>query len=70
MEIKEFEKLAICLDNFNVSQVKDFELMTDKELVYYQIDLEGDTGNLSDWDHIRAFFTMKAKVMSQREVQS
>jgi hypothetical protein len=59
MEIKEFEKYARNLGEFSAADVKDFTTMTNAELDEYQDELEQDTGNLSDWDHIRAFITMK-----------
>ncbi len=34
--------------------------MTSDELNSYQRELENDTGNLSGWDHLRAFYTLKS----------
>ena len=63
MEIKEFKKLAINLDNFTAKEVDEFELMDIEELEEYQNELERDSGNYSNWDHIRALFTMKSKML-------
>lgn len=56
MDISEFERYAINIDAFQPMEIKNFEFMSDEELEAYQTELEYDTGNLSDWDHIRAFF--------------
>jgi hypothetical protein len=64
MDIKEFNQYTDNLEAYSASEVKEFEFMTDEELKEYQIDLEeADGGNISTWDHIRALFTMKKKVL-------
>lgn len=60
MELKEFKEYTTNLHEHSADQVDDFEFMSNDELESYQDELERDTGNLSDWDHIRAFITMKA----------
>lgn len=67
MDIAELEKYSINIDAFQPMEIKDFEFMSDEELYNYQTELEHDTGNLSDWDHIRAFFTMKKKLLDLKE---
>ena len=67
MEIKEFKKLALGLDNFTAKEVDEFELMNIEELEAYQNELERDSGNFSDWDHIRALFTMKSRMLESIE---
>lgn len=56
MDISEFERYAINIDVFQPREIKDFTFMSNDELESYQTELEQDGGNLSDWDHIRAFF--------------
>ncbi len=63
MEIKDFKKYTNNLSAFTADDVEGFELMSDKEIEEYQVLLEEDTGELSDWDHIRAFYTMKDKLL-------
>ncbi|MFC8686028.1 hypothetical protein [Brevibacillus porteri] len=68
MTIDEFKKYAIDLKRFNVAEVEELILMQPDELDQYQTELERDTGNLSNWDHFRAFITMKAKVKTYEDV--
>lgn len=64
MEIKEFKKYTNNLHEYSADEVDDFQFMNDDELRVYQDELERDDGdNLSSWDHIRAFITMKKKIM-------
>lgn len=64
MEIIEFKKYASNLDSYTAEDVDEFEFMNEDELRVYQDELERDDGdNLSTWDHIRAFITMKKKIM-------
>lgn len=65
MKFEQFKKLAMDIDAFQPSEIEEFELMTDKELDKYQFELESCSGNLSDWDHTRAFFTLKYKLGSK-----
>lgn len=63
MDFNNFKLLAHNTSNFSADEVDDFELMNGDELKEYQEDLEVDSGTLSAWDHMRAFFTMKAAIM-------
>ncbi len=63
MEIKDFKKYTNNLSAFTADDVEGFELMSDRELQEYQIVLEDDPDELSQWDHIRAFYTMKDKLL-------
>lgn len=62
MELKEFKKYIFHLDEFSASEVDDFEFMNNDELEEYQNNLEIDAGCLSEWDHLRAFITLKMRV--------
>jgi hypothetical protein len=62
MDVKEFKKYTNNLDAYTAGEVDEFEPMTDEELDEYQRELEFDTGNLSDWDHIRAIITLKKRI--------
>jgi hypothetical protein len=64
MELSEFKKYANNIDAFDPSEIDEFEFMTEEELDNYQREVEGCTGNLSDYDHIKAFLTMKQKIMT------
>ncbi|MGA4713033.1 hypothetical protein [Bacillus safensis] len=60
MDLKHFKKLTSNLSAFTAEEIDDFKYMTSDELNSYQRELENDTGNLSDWDHLRAFYTLKS----------
>lgn len=60
MDLKHFEKLTSNLSAFTAEEIIDFKYMTSDELNSYQRELENDTSNLSDWDHLRAFYTLKS----------
>ncbi|MEH7603687.1 hypothetical protein [Bacillus safensis] len=60
MDLKHFKKLTSNLSAFTAEEIDDFKYMTSDELNSYQRELEIDTGNLSDWDHLRAFYTLKS----------
>ncbi len=60
MELKYFKKLTSNLSEFTAQDIDDFTFMTSDELNNYQRELEHDTGNLSQWDHLRAFYTLKS----------
>lgn len=60
MDLKHFKKLTSNLSAFTAEEVDDFKYMTSDELNSYQHELENDTGNLSGWDHLRAFYTLKS----------
>jgi hypothetical protein len=62
MEINEFKKYTNNIDAFHPSEIEFFRFMSDDELKEYQHELEYDTGNLSNWDHVRALFTLKHKI--------
>lgn len=62
MDIKEFKKYTNNLDQYSADEVDSFEVMNDIELEEYQREVEFDTGNLSDYDHIRAIITFKKKL--------
>lgn len=68
MTIDEFKKYAIDINHFSAADVDEFTLMRSDELDEYQTELERDTGNLSDWDHLRAFFTLKSKIMMYEDI--
>lgn len=60
MELKQFKKLTSNLSAFTVQDIDEFVFMSSNELNKYQRELENDAGNLSDWDHLRAFYTLKS----------
>ncbi|MEH7195469.1 hypothetical protein [Bacillus safensis] len=60
MDLKIFKKLTSNLSAFTAAEIDEFNYMTSDELNSYQRELENDTGNLSDWDHLRAFYTLKS----------
>lgn len=68
MDINEFKKYTIDLSQFTAADVDEFTLMRSDELDEYQTELERDSGNLSDWDHLRAFITLKAKVKMYEDI--
>ncbi|MEK3821387.1 hypothetical protein MKY20_20140 [Cytobacillus sp. FSL W8-0315] len=67
MDLKKFMKLTGNPDQYSARDVADLTLMTDAELSDYQYEIEFDTGNLSDWDHIRAVMTFKDKIYEQQQ---
>ncbi|PRS48137.1 hypothetical protein [Bacillus sp. MZGC1] len=60
MDLKHFKKLTSNLSAFTAEEIDDLCWMTSEKLNGYQRELENDTGNLSDWDHLRAFYTLKS----------
>ena len=58
MEIKQFKKLTSNLSEFTADEIDNFTFMSSDELNNYQSELEIDAGNLSEWDHLRAFYTL------------
>ncbi len=60
MELKYFKKLTSNLSAFTAQDIDNFTFMTSDELNSYQRELEHDAGNLSQWDHLRAFYTLKS----------
>ncbi|MDR0123048.1 hypothetical protein RFW13_16615 [Bacillus pumilus] len=60
MDLKIFKKLTSNLSAFTAAEIDEFNYMTSDELNSYQRELEDDTGNLSGWDHLRAFYTLKS----------
>ena len=63
MDIKELEMYTYNLKTYSAQDVKELEEMTDDELWEYQHEVEFGTGNLSDWDHIRAIITFRKKIL-------
>lgn len=63
MELEEFKRYINNLDQYTAAEVDSFELMTGEELNAYQHELEIDSGNLSDWDHLRAIITLRKMVV-------
>jgi hypothetical protein len=61
MEFKEFKNYTKNTHAYTASEVEELEPMTDIELEQYQYELDEETGNLSNWDHIRAIITLKKK---------
>lgn len=68
MDIKEFKKYTSNLDAYTVSDVDELTVMTEKEFEQYQYELDHDTGNLSQWDHIRAIVTLKREIEEWKEL--
>lgn len=68
MEIKEFKQYTNNLNQYSASEIDEFAFMTEAELDSYQSELEYDSGNLSDWDHLRAFITLKKKVAELEKI--
>lgn len=68
LTIDEFKKYVIDLNRFTAAEVDEFTLMRSDELDEYQTELERDSGNLSDWDHLRAFITLKAKAKAYEDI--
>lgn len=60
MDLKQFKNLTSNLSAFTAEEIDDLSYMTSEELNSYQRELEDDTGNLSGWDHLRAFYTLKS----------
>lgn len=67
MEINEFINYTENLDQYTVDEMTKLQPMTDQELKDYQSEIEYDSGNLSDWDHIRAIITFKRIIAKQNE---
>lgn len=59
MKLKEFKNYTKNLDQYTAEEVDRLEVMTFEELDSYQREIEYDSGNLSDWDHIRAVITFR-----------
>jgi endonuclease I len=68
MEISEFKKYTKNLDAYTLREVDEFKIMTEQEFESYQNELENDTGNLSEWEHIRAIFTLKHQIEQWKEL--
>ncbi len=60
MELRYFKNLTSNLSAFTAQDIDDFTFMSSDELNNYQRELENDAGNLSEWDHLRAFYTLKS----------
>ncbi|MCP9283523.1 hypothetical protein [Bacillus safensis] len=66
MDLKHFKKLTSNLSAFTAKEIDDFSYMTSDELNWYQRELENDTGSLSGWEHLRAFYTLKSIIDEMR----
>jgi hypothetical protein len=62
MELKEFKQYTKNLHAYSAEEVEELQPMTPIELEQYQHEVERDTGNLSDWDHVRAIITFKKRI--------
>lgn len=67
MNLEKFMKFTGNPDAYSAADVARLELMTEDELSDYQHEIETDSGNLSDWDHIRALMTFKDKNFEQQQ---
>lgn len=70
MDLKHFKKLTSNLSAFTAEEIDDLSYMTSEELNSYQRELEDDTGNLSGWDHLRAFYTLKSIIVGMKTEES
>jgi hypothetical protein len=68
MDINEFKKYTKNLNAYTIRDVEELTTMTEKEFDSYQNELESDAGNLSEWDHIRAIFTLKREIEQWKEL--
>lgn len=62
MDIQELKKYTNNLEKYSAADVDSLEFMTDEELEDYQREVEHDSGNVSNFDHIRAIITYKEKI--------
>ncbi len=70
MDFKEFYKLTEHPDAYSTEDVAELRLLSEEELQKYQTEIELHGGdNLSDWEHLLAFFTLKKKLMDIQEAQ-
>lgn len=67
MDLKTFKALAINTNEFTADQIDNFKLMSSEELISYQKNLEVDGGFSSKWNHLRAFFTLKAAIIELKD---
>lgn len=68
LDINEFEKYTKNLDAYSISEVKELTVMTEDEFEQYQYELDHATGNLSDWDNVRAIITLKSQIEEWKEL--
>lgn len=68
MDISEFKKYTTNLNAYTLSDVDELTVMTEKEFEHYQYEFDHDTGNLSDWDHLRASVTLKRQIEDWKEL--
>lgn len=47
------------LDAYTLADLEDLNVMTIDELNEYEYHLDNDTGELSPFDHVRAYYTLK-----------
>lgn len=65
MELEKFKNYTKNLRHYTGEDIDKFEFLTDEEIENYQDEIERNDGdNLSPWDHIRAFITMKSKIVT------
>lgn len=70
MDFKEFQKLTEHPDAYSAEDVEELRLLSEEELQKYQTEVElHDGDNLSGWEHLLAFFTLKKKLMDIQEAQ-
>lgn len=67
MEFKVFQKYTKNIEQYSAYEVDKLTAMPEEELDNYQKELEFDTGNLSDWDHIRAGITFRQTIEQLQE---
>lgn len=68
MDIKELKKYTNNLHLYTAEDVYSLKAMTDDELEDYQREVEYDSGNLSNFDHIRAIITFKKNIVFWKEL--
>jgi hypothetical protein len=68
MDANEFKKYTKNLNAYTLQDVEDLKIMTENELESYQYELENESGNLSEWDHLRALFTLKHQIEQWKEL--
>lgn len=59
MNIVLFKELVGDYNSYNLDEIAEMQLLTLEEVDKMQREIEIDSGNLSDWDHLRLCFTCK-----------
>lgn len=62
MDFKLLYELSIKKDSYSLEDAVNLTFMNDYELENYQVSVELDDGELSQFDHLRYLLTMKNKV--------